>query len=165
MPPAFGAKSQRYLPVRPLLNPELIQISTKWRPAAERPERELLPTEYKRVQSSSEGETAEPVCPHVTPAIVTHGDGIGKRLHICADQDCPVHHPSRTHTPDPDFEERQRQAEREREERKVQKAKREKSLRSLILRFPSSATEAQIRFLLKALVTGDLDDSLERIAA
>ena len=161
----FRSKIAALLARETAAHPELIQISTEWRPTADRPAKELVPTEYKRVQPSSEGETTEPVCPHVAAAIVTHGDGIGNRIHICADQNCPVHRPTRTYTPDPDFAERQQRAEQEREERKVQKAKREKSLRSLIFRFPSSATDVQMRFLLKALVTGDLDDSLQRIAA
>ncbi len=146
-------------------HPGLIQISTEWRPATDRPTGQLLPNEYRRLQPSNESEAAEPVCPHATTAIVTHGDGIGTRLEICTEQDCPVHRPKRTFTPDPDFDQRMQQPEQEREQRKQQKAKREKSLRALILRFPSTATEQQMRFLLKALVTGDLDDSLERIAA
>ena len=146
-------------------HPGLIQISTEWRPATDRPAGELSPNEYRRVNPSNGNEPTEPLCAHVTAAIVTYGDDIGRRIDICADQDCPVHRPRRTYTPDPEFEQRQQQAQQEREERKQQKAKREKSLRALILRFPSTATEAQLRFLLKALVTGDLDDSLERIAA
>jgi ParB family chromosome partitioning protein len=105
------------------------------------------------------------VCPHVTTAIVTYGHSIGKRLAICADQQCPVHRPGCAYTPDPDFEQRQQEAQRLRDERQQQRNKREKTLRALILRFPSTATDKQMRFLLKALVTGDLENSLERIAA
>ena len=143
----------------------MVEISTAWRPATDRPAGQLLPSEYRRVQTPKEtdGESIEPVCPHVTTAIVTHGDSIGKRIAICADQDCPVHRPR--YTPEPDFEQRQQEAEREREERQKQRNKREKALRALILRFPSTATDRQMRFLLKALVTGDLENSLERIAA
>lgn len=148
-------------------NPGLVQISTEWRPANDRPAGQLLPSEYRRVQAPKErdSEATEPACPHVTSAIIAHGDGIGKRLAVCADQDCPVHRPRHTHAPDPDLEQRQQQAQREREERQQQRDKREKSLRALILRFPSSATDQQMRFLLKALVTGNVEESLERIAA
>ncbi len=146
-------------------HPGLIQISTEWRPATDRPTGELLPNEYRRVERTTEEEAPEPTCAHVTAAIVTHGDGIGTRLEVCPDKDCPVHRPHRSYTPDPELVQRQQQAQQEREERGRLKNKREKSLRALILRFPSTATEAQMRFLLKALVAGDLDDSLERIAA
>ncbi len=148
-------------------NPGLVQISTEWRPANDRPAGQLLPSDYRRVQSpkESDGEATEPVCPYVTTAIVTHGDGIGKRVPICADQDCPVHRPKHVHSPDPDFEQRQQAAQRERDDRQQQRDKREKTLRALILRFPSTATDQQMRFLLKALVTGDVENSLERIAA
>ena len=148
-------------------NPALVQISTEWRPANDRPAGQLLPTEYQRVQApkESDGGNTEPVCPHVATAIVTHGDGIGKRLPICADQDCPVHRPRHTYTPEPDFEQRRQEAQRQRDEKQKEREKREKALRALILRFPSTATDQQTRFLLKALVTGDLENSLERIAA
>lgn len=148
-------------------NPGLVQISTEWRPANDRPVGQLLPNEYRRVQSPKErdGEATEPACPHVTSAIIAHGDGIGQRLTVCADQACPVHRPKHTHTPDMDFEQRQQEAQREREERQQQRDKREKSLRALIFRFPSTATDQQMRFLLKALVTGNVEESLERIAA
>jgi hypothetical protein len=104
------------------------------------------------------------VCPHVTTAIITHGDSIGKRLPICAALDCP-YTVLDTPLPDSDFEQRQQEAKRERDERQLQRDKREKALRALILRFPSTATEQQMRFLLKALVTDDLGNSLKRIAA
>ena len=148
-------------------NPGLVQISTDWRPANDRPAGQLLPSEYRRVQlpKEREGETSQPVCPHVTSAIIAHGDGIGRRIAVCADQDCPVHRPRHVHTPDPDFEQRQQEAQREREERQQQRDKREKSLRTLILRFPSTANDQQMRFLLKALVMGNVEDALERIAA
>jgi hypothetical protein len=84
---------------------------------------------------------------------------------ICAAPDCPVHRPKHTVAPAPDFEQRQQEAQQQREERQQQRDKREKALRALILRFPSTATEQQMRFLLKALVTGDLENSLERVAA
>jgi ParB family chromosome partitioning protein len=148
-------------------SPGLVQISTEWRPANERPAGQLLPSEYRRVHppKESDGEATEPVCPYVTTAIITHGDNIGKRLPICADQDCSVHRPRHASTPAPDFELRQEEAQKLREERQRQRDKREKTLRALILRFPSAATDQQMRFLLKALVTGDLENSLERIAA
>ncbi len=148
-------------------NPGLVQISTEWRPANDRPAGQLLPSEYRRVQPPKErgSETSQPVCPHVTSAIIAHGDGIGRRITVCADQDCPVHRPRHVHTPDPDFVQRQQEAQQEREERQQQRDKREKSLRALILRFPSTANDQQMRFLLKALVTGNVEDSLERIVA
>ena len=105
------------------------------------------------------------MCPHATTAIITHGDSIGKRLPICASPDCPGHRPKHTVALAPDFEQRQQEAQQQREERQQQRDKREKALRALILRFPSTATEQQMRFLLKALVTGDLENSLERVAA
>jgi hypothetical protein len=88
-----------------------------------------------------------------------------KRLPICAAPDCPVHRPKYTIALAPDFEQRQQEAQQQREERQQQRDKREKALRALILHFPSTATEQQMRFLLKALVIGDLENSLERIAA
>ncbi len=99
-------------------NPGLVQISTEWRPANDRPAGQLLPNEYRRVLAPKEahGEATEPVCPHVTSAIVTHGDSVGQRLTICADQDCPVHRPGHNHTPDPDFEQRQQAAQQQRED-------------------------------------------------
>jgi len=103
-------------------HPALIQISTEWRPATDRPAGQLLPNEYRRIQPSNESEAAEPVCPHAAIAIVTHGDGIGTRLEICADQDFPVHRPKRTFTPDLNFEQRMQEAEQEREERKQQRS-------------------------------------------
>ena len=148
-------------------NPGLVQISTEWRPANDRPAGQLLPGEYRRVPAPKEaqGEAAEPACPHVTLAIVTHGNGVGERLSSCADQDCPVHRPRHSYTPDSDFEQRQQAAQQQREERQQQRDKRERALRALILRFPSTATDVQMRFLLKALVTADVESSLERIAA
>ena len=143
-----------------------MQISIEWKPANERPAGQLLPNEYRRVQTRKEGpgEATERVCSYVTTAIITHGDSIGKRLPICTAQDCPVHRPRHVVTQAPDFEQRRQKAQRESEERQHQRDKREKALRSPILRFPSTATEQQMRFLLKALVTGDLENSLERIA-
>ena len=145
----------------------MIQISTEWRPANERLAGQLLPNDYRRVQTPKEGsgEATQPVCSHATTAIITYGDSIGKRLPICAAPECPVHRPRHTVTPATDFEQRQQEAQREREERQQQRDKREKALRALILRFPSTATEQQMRFLLKALVIGDLENSLERVAA
>ena len=103
------------------------------------------------------------MCPHVLTAIITHGDSIWKHLPICAAPDCPVHRPKYTIAPAPDFEQRQQEAQQQREERQQQRDKREKALRALVLRFPSTATEQRMRFLLKALVTGDLENSFERL--
>ena len=145
-------------------NPELVQISTEWRPALNRPAGQLQPNEYRVIQPrQTEEEESEQVCPHVITAIITHGGNMGKRLTICADQDCSVHRPSRS-TTDPDFERRVKEAEMMREQKQQQEGKREKALRALILRFPSTATDLQMRFLLKALVTGNLYNSLHRIA-
>ncbi len=147
----YGSKIAALVARETAANPGLVQISTEWRPANDRPAGQLLPSEYRRVQApkESDGEDAEPVCPHVTIAIVTHGDGIGRRLAICTDQDCPVHRPKHVYTPDPGFEQRQQEAQRQREERQQQRDKREKALRALILRFPSTATDQQMRFSSK----------------
>jgi ParB family chromosome partitioning protein len=152
----YGSKVAAVIAREIAANPGLVQISTEWRPANERSAGQLLPSDYRRAQTPKEGsgEATEPVCPHVLTAIVTHGDSIGKRLPICAAPDCPLHRPKHTVAPAPDFEQRQQQRD-----------KRERALRALILRFPSTATEQQMRFLLKALVTGDLENSLERVAA
>jgi ParB family chromosome partitioning protein len=157
----YQSKTAAFVARETAADPGLIQISTEWRPATDRPAGELLPNDYRCVQSSEDDDNAP--CPHTTAAIVTHGRDIGKRLTICSDQDCPVHRPKRTYTQNPELQQRMEEEEREREEREQQRARREKSLRSLILRFPSLATEQQMRFLLKALATGDLEDSLQRI--
>lgn len=142
---------------------ELVQISTMWRPVKDRPVGELAPTEYIVIDRPN-GEPAT-TCGSATPAIITHGHGVGVLRVVCADQDCPVHHPSRSIENDDDsdaeWQERQKQAEIEREKKKKL---REKRLRSLTLQFPASVTEAQTRFLLTALVMGNLDDAMERIA-
>ncbi|WP_263385963.1 ParB/RepB/Spo0J family partition protein [Granulicella arctica] len=163
----YGSKVAAVIAREIAANPGLVQISTEWRPANERSAGQLLPNDYRRVQTPKEGsgEATQPVCSHATTAIITYGDSIGKRLPICAAQECPVHRPRHTVTPAPDFEQRQQEALCEREERQQQRDKREKALRALILRFPSTATEQQMRFLLKALVIGDLENSLERVAA
>lgn len=107
--------------------------------ARERPSgNQLLPNECRGVQAPKErdGEATEPACPHVATAIVTFGDGIGNRISICSDQDCPIHRPRHAHSPDPDFEQRQQTAQKKREGRQQPRDKREKALCALILRFP-----------------------------
>lgn len=144
-------------------HPGLVQISTEWRPATDRPTGQLLPTEYRQIQPRDiEAAGIEPVCSHITTAIVAHGIGMGKRIHICADQDCQVHRPRRE--ADPETLARIEQAARERGEAKQRREAREQELRSLILRFPSAVSHTQTRFLLKALVSGELHYALRRIA-
>lgn len=147
-------------------NPELVQISSEWRPAGSAPEGQLLPHQYTVVKpATGEDDETKPACPSAVPAIIAHGSNVGRTLEVCTNRECPVHHPR--HTPSsnaPDFEEKMQQAQEERDQRKWEREKREERLRALIMRFPFSATEQQMRFLLTALVTGDLDDSMGRIA-
>jgi len=147
----------------------IVQISTTWRPAKDKPTAELSPTEYRVIGNAEQDSSTVPTCENATPAIVTYGHSVGTIHLVCADQDCAVHHPRRLgptaagRTDDAwekEIEERRLEADR----RKDEKEQREKRLRNLILRMPSSGTEEQMRFVLSALVTGDLDDSVERIA-
>lgn len=147
----------------------LVQISATWRPAKDKPTAELLPTEYRIIGKDGPDSNPVPTCESAAPAIVTHGHSIGTVHVVCADQDCAVHHPRRlgpttTGRTDDAWEKQMEERRQEQERRKVEKEQREKRLRSLILRMPSTGTEEQTRFILRALVTGDLDDAMERIA-
>jgi hypothetical protein len=106
----------------------------------------------------------ESVCRSTKVALITHGHGIGKRVNVCTDRECPVHHPQRAHTPDPEWEARQKAAQKEKEERDKQRVRRQKRFAALISRMPTSLNEEQTRFMLGALVLGDLDRSCEAMA-
>lgn len=145
----------------------LVQISTVYRSPKEKPAAELAPAEYRVIQEE-DGEPSE-TCDSAAPGIVTYGHGVGTIRMVCADQDCAIHYPRRSGPTaagreDSEWEAMMKRNEEEREQRKRENEKREKRLRSLILRLPSSGTEEQNRFLLTALVMGDLDDAAERIA-
>ena len=144
----------------------LIQISTTWRPAKDQLEAELSPSEYRVIGPDGQGGKEVVHCEKAAPAIITYGFGLGKLKVVCADHDCAVHFPHRANQgcTDKEWEAQVKRNEEEREERKRQAAKREERLRALVLRVPSSGSEAQSRFLLTALVQGDLDDAMERIA-
>ena len=147
----------------------LIQISTVWRPAQDKPTAELSPTEYRKIGATSQDDKDVPTCDSAAPAIVTYGHGVGTIHLVCADHDCAVHHPRRSgpttagRTND-EFEREMEERQRETERRKAEKEKREKRLRNLVLRAPSTGNEEQMRFILTALVMGDLTDAMERIA-
>ncbi|SEC87442.1 ParB/RepB/Spo0J family partition protein [Terriglobus roseus] len=152
-------------------NAALVQISTGWRPEKDRPTGELAPFEYTVIagEEAEEGDVPPHTCPNAAVAIVTYGSGLGQQYTVCTDKNCSVHHPRRRadtgdSEEDSDFEERMQQAQLEREKLQKQKEQREKRFRSLILRFPSVGSEAQTRLILTALVRGDLDDAMERIA-
>jgi ParB family transcriptional regulator, chromosome partitioning protein len=159
--------------------PELVQISTTWRSKEERREDELSPYEYTIVNATEipasvedeqehededEAEAATAVCDSTKAALITYGNNVGKRVNVCTDPDCAVHHPRRAVAVSADFEERQKKAQQEREARKKTQAKREKRFTAIMQRFPSTLTDPQTRFLLGALVLGDLDSSLEHMA-
>jgi len=147
----------------------LVQISTTWRPAKDKPTAELLPAEYKVIGIAAQDGNAFPTCESAAPAIVTYGHNMGTIHLVCADTDCAVHYP---HLSDDDsedetnteWERKQEERRQEQERRKLVKEQREKWLRNLILRIPTTGTEDQMRFVLTALVTGNLFDSMERIA-
>lgn len=146
---------------------DLIQISTIWRPAKDKVPAELVPFEYRVIGPEGQGGKEVPTCDSATAAIITYGYGVGKLKTVCANHDCAVHFPNHRASENDNDEEWQAQMKRNeeaREERKRQEAKREERLRALILRVPSSGCEAQSRFLLTALVHGDMDDAMERIA-
>jgi ParB family chromosome partitioning protein len=147
----------------------LVQISTVWRPAQDKPTAELSPMEYRKIGATGQDDNTVPTCNSAAPAIVTYGHGVGTIHLVCADHDCAIHHPRRSGSSaagrtDDDFEKEMEQRQRETDRRKAEKKKREKRLRNLILRAPSTATDEQLRFVLTALVMGDLTDAMERIA-
>jgi len=159
--------------------PELVQISTAWRSKEERRDDELLPYEYTIVKATEipasvedeqepddedEAEAATAVCNSTKAALITYGNNVGKRVNVCTDPDCAVHHPRRAIAVSADFEERQKKVQQEREARKKAQAKREKRFTAIMQRFPSTLTDPQTRFLLGVLVLGDLDSSLEHMA-
>lgn len=145
---------------------DLVQISTIWRPAKDKVAAELVPNEYRVIGPEGQGGKEVPTCESAAPAIITYGYGVGKLKTVCANQDCAVHFPNRHVAEDNDEEwhAQMKRNEEAREERKRQEAKREERLRKLVLRVPSNGSEAQSRFLLTALLHGDLDDAMERIA-
>lgn len=147
----------------------LLQISTTWRPAKDKPTAEVAPTEYRIVGKAGEDTDPIPTCDSSSPAIVTYGHSVGTIHLVCADQDCAVHHPRRSGLTtagrtDEEWQRQQEERQQEQERRRAEKEQREKRLRGLILRMPSTGSEDQLRFVLTALVTGDLDDAMERIA-
>ena len=115
-------------------------------------------------EDEDEAEAATAVCNSTKAALITYGNNVGKRVNVCTDPDCAVHHPRRAVAVSADFEERQKKAQEEREVRKKAQAEREKRFTAIMQRFPSTLTSPQIRFLLGALVLGDLDSSLEHMA-
>ena len=115
-------------------------------------------------EDEDEEEAATAVCDSTKAALITYGNNVGKRVNVCTDPDCAVHHPRRAVAVSADFEERQKKAQQEREARKKTQAKREKRFTAIMQRFPSTLTDPQTRFLLGALVLGDLDSSLEHMA-
>jgi ParB family chromosome partitioning protein len=147
----------------------LVQISTMWRPAQDRPTGELSPMEYRFISKDGQDMPLSQTCESLTPAIVTYGNNVGTVHTVCADHDCPTHYPRHAaplaagRTND-EWETEMAQRAEERQQREQEKAKREERLRTLILRFPSSGTAEQTRFLLTALVRGDVDLAADRIA-
>ncbi len=145
----------------------LVQIRTIWRPAKDKPAAELAPNEFRYISKAGQETPLSPSCEHIAPAIVTYGHGVGIIHAVCANQDCEVHYPR--HNPQSEEQRSEWQAEQaryaaERQEREEMKVKREKRLHALILRFPSTGTADQTRFLLTALVMGDVDLAADRIA-
>jgi len=115
-------------------------------------------------EDEDEAEAANDGCDSTKAALITYGNNVGKRVNVCTDADCAVHHPRRVVAVSADFEERQKKAEQEQAARKKTQAKREKRYTAIMQRFPSTLTAPQTRFLLGALVLGDLDSSLEHMA-
>jgi ParB family chromosome partitioning protein len=80
--------------------PKLVQISTSYAPAPEDstvlPRRKYVPIRGEKPKDKDEAQRPEyKVCKFTTEAIIAEGEGKGSIHKVCAEPNCPVHHPKK----------------------------------------------------------------------
>ena len=118
-PNCYSAKLEAHVQRRIAEKPELVQISTAY---GQQAEGSRIVTRSKYVEIRSEKpDTPEKAkwpefktCKHTTDAIVAEGLDKGEVRKVCAQPDCPIHHPSKQPTKaDASFKEEQDKRRRE----------------------------------------------------
>ena len=163
----YGSKVAAVIAREIAANPGLIQISTEWRPANERLAEQLLPNDYRRVQTQRRAQAR----PHSRCAPMQQPPS--SRTETASGSVCPSAPLQNVPFTVQGIPLRRRRTSSSGSRRPNASARNGNSCETSGRRLsapsscasPSTATEQQMRFLLKALVIGDLENSLERVAA
>ena len=101
-PKCYAAKIDAHVKQTVAAKPELVQISTAYGKPAEGspviPRNKYVEIRQEKPKSKSERDWPEyKTCKYTTEAIVTEGTEKGETKRVCANPECPVHHPKKQH--------------------------------------------------------------------
>lgn len=121
-PGCYQSKVQAHIVAAVTAKPQLVQISTSYRAQNDNsavlsrgkyvPIREDKPKDKERARQP-EFKT----CKFTTEAIISEGEGQGTVHRVCANSDCPVHHPKAKPQPNDEADRAKRKAEQEKQRR------------------------------------------------
>jgi ParB family transcriptional regulator, chromosome partitioning protein len=99
-PSCYGAKLDAHVKQSIAAKPKLVQITTAYGKPAEGsailPRNQYIEIRQEKPQNKYQQAAPEyKPCKHTTEAIVAEGTDKGKLRKVCADPDCPIHHPKK----------------------------------------------------------------------
>jgi ParB family transcriptional regulator, chromosome partitioning protein len=97
-PNCYQAKVQAHIAAAVTAKPELVQISTAYRPQAEGspvlPRNKYIAISKEKPKDKEQAKRPEfKTCKHTAEAIIADGEGQGTIHRVCTNPTCPVHHP------------------------------------------------------------------------
>jgi ParB family chromosome partitioning protein len=98
-PQCYGAKVEAHIKLTIAAKPKLVQISTAYgqpkEGSAAIPRNKYVPLRDGKPEKHQRDWPEYKTCRHITEAIVTEGTEKGETCKVCANPECPVHHPKR----------------------------------------------------------------------
>jgi ParB family chromosome partitioning protein len=166
-PNCYAAKVEAFLQKQIATKPELIQISTAY---GQQQEGSKIITRSKYVEIKSEKpDTPEKAkwpefrtCRFVTEAIVSEGIDKGELRKVCAQADCPIHHPKKQPTKaDSSFKAEQ---DKSRREQALANATGMRVLQTIVAAVPVRLMKRDLLFVAEQMLTLLDDKRLEMVA-
>jgi ParB family chromosome partitioning protein len=166
-PKCYAAKLDAHIRQTIAAKPELVQISTAYGQQKEGsitlPRNKYVEVRQEKPKTKEEATRPEfKTCKYTTEAIVSEGSEKGETRTVCAQADCPVHHPKKqtsTHEPKLNVEEQKR-----RREEALAQATGLRTLAAIVAAVPVRLMKRDLLFVVERLATLLDDRRLEIVA-
>jgi ParB family chromosome partitioning protein len=166
-PNCYAAKVEAFLQKQIATKPELVQISTAY---GQQQEGSKIITRSKYVEIKSEKpDTPEKAkwpefktCRYITEAIVSEGINKGEMRKVCAQADCPIHHPKKQNAKaDSSFKAEQ---DKRRREQALANATGMRVLQTIVAAVPVRLMKRDLLFIAEQMLSVLDDKRLEMVA-
>ncbi len=168
-PTCYGAKLDAHVKQTIAAKPKLVQITTAYGKPAEGSailtRSQYVEIRREKPQNKYQQEAPEfKSCRHATEAIITEGTDKGALRKVCADADCPIHHPKKKPQQTRDYASFKAEEEKRRREQAIAHATSLRVLAAVSAAVPVRLMKRDLLFILEKLVSLMEGNRLEMLA-